>query len=78
MALPPSALLFDMKKIYKISGMHCPSCAMLIEGELEDAGMKATCSYANQTVEGEVQGEGVDEKRIKEAVAKAGYQVVNP
>ena len=58
--------------------MHCPSCAMLIEGELEDAGMKATCSYANQTVEVEVQGEGVDEKRIKEAVAKAGYQVVNP
>ena len=66
-----------MKKTYKISGMHCSSCAMLIEGELEDAGMKATCSYTKQTLEVEFDGQAPDEKRIKEAVVNAGYRVVD-
>ncbi|MBI5619859.1 heavy-metal-associated domain-containing protein [Candidatus Gottesmanbacteria bacterium] len=64
-----------MKKTYKIKGMHCPSCAMLIEGELEDAGMRATCSYAKQTVEVEVDGGGLNEKKVREAVVKAGYGI---
>jgi len=38
-------------KKYKIIGMDCPSCAMLIESELEDAGVKAKVSYAKQTLE---------------------------
>lgn len=38
-------------KIYKVAGMDCPSCAMLIESELEDAGIKAKVSYAKETLE---------------------------
>jgi copper chaperone CopZ len=38
-------------KTYKISGMDCPSCAMLIESEMEDAGINCKCSYAKQTLE---------------------------
>ncbi len=37
-------------KIFKISGMDCPSCAMLIESELEDLGIKVEVSYAKQTL----------------------------
>ena len=63
------------KKTYKIEGMHCASCAMLIEGELEDAGMKATCSYPKQTVEIEAEDD-IDERQVEAAVARAGYSVV--
>lgn len=30
--------------------MDCPSCAMLIESELEDLGIKVEVSYAKQTL----------------------------
>lgn len=63
------------KKVYKIEGMHCASCAMLIEGELEDAGMKATCSYAKQTLEVEGDESTGDEEHIRQLVRKAGYSV---
>lgn len=63
-------------KVYKISGMHCPSCAMNIEWELEDAGIKGKCSYARQELEVESDGKDVDEEKIKLAVEKAGYKVV--
>lgn len=63
------------KKIYKIEGMDCPSCAMVIEGELEDIGVLAKCSYAKQVLEIEDSG-SVDEKRIKEVVEKEGYKIV--
>lgn len=66
-----------VKKTYKVSGMHCPSCAMLIEGELEDAGMKATCSYVKQTLEVEFDGQPPGEARVKEVVGNAGYRVVD-
>ncbi len=65
-----------MKKMYKVSGMHCASCAMLIEGELEDAGIIATCSFAKQTVEVEGKEGMIDDLKVKEAVEKAGYKVV--
>jgi len=63
------------KKIYKIKGMHCPSCAMLIEGELEDREIKGVCNYAKQTVEvvGAINSD-ID-KKVKEAVEGAGYSL---
>lgn len=64
-----------VKKTYKISGMHCTSCAMLIEGELEDAGMTATCSYAKQIVEVEVEESNDVDLVVKQAVEKAGYSL---
>lgn len=60
------------KKTYKVLNMDCASCALLIEGELEDAGIKAKCSYAKQTLE--IEGEH-DKKKIHEAVKQAGYEL---
>lgn len=61
------------KKTYKVAGMHCTSCAMIIEGELEDAGVQAACSYAKETLDVEFDEGKVTEKKIKEVVAQSGY-----
>ncbi len=52
--------------------MDCASCALLIEAELEDAGIKCKCSYAKQILE--VEGKHQEEK-IRELVQKAGYEL---
>lgn len=61
-----------MKKIYKIEGMHCASCASMLELDLEDSGVKSKCSYAKGTLEVE---ENHDAKKVKEIVVKSGYSV---
>lgn len=62
------------KKTYKLDGLHCASCSMVIEGELEDQlGVKAACSWAKQVVE--VEGE-VEMFQIKQVVEAQGYRVV--
>ncbi|KKS95799.1 MAG: HMA, heavy metal-associated-like protein [Microgenomates group bacterium GW2011_GWC1_43_13] len=61
-----------MKKTYKIKGMDCPSCASLLELDLEDAGVKAKCSYSKSTVEVEEDGNFVN---IKKVVEKSGYSI---
>lgn len=48
---------------------------MLIEGELEDAGVRATCSYAHQTVEVEGEESQIVDDAIRQAVEKAGYAI---
>lgn len=60
------------KKIYKIEGMDCASCASLIELDLEDAGINAVCSYPKESLE--IIGEH-DVKRVKEIVQKLGYNL---
>lgn len=64
-----------VKKTYKVSGMHCPSCAMVIEADLEDAGIKASCSYAQQTLDVESDESLINEEKIKQAVFRAGYSL---
>jgi copper chaperone CopZ len=59
-------------KIYKIKGMNCASCASMIELDLEDAGIKAKCSYPKSTVEVEDDGNFVN---IKKVVEKSGYKI---
>ncbi len=61
------------KKTYKVQNMDCASCALLIEGELEDAGIMAKCSYAKQCLE--IEGE-YDEKKVREVVKQTGYEIV--
>jgi copper chaperone CopZ len=61
-----------MKKTYKITGMNCASCASMIELDLEDAGVKAKCSYSRSNLEVEGDGNFV---KIKEVVEKSGYQI---
>ncbi len=60
------------KKIYKISGLDCASCATLLELDLEDAGIKASCSYAKGVLE--IEG-GHDNKKLVEIVTKSGYSI---
>lgn len=61
-------------KIYKIEGMDCASCASLIEMDLEDAGVKASCSYPKESLE--IEGEH-DIKKVAEVVRKSGYKITD-
>lgn len=63
------------KKTYKIKGMDCTSCASLLEMDLEDFGIKATCSYPKETLEVEFEPKEMNEKKVIELVKKAGYSV---
>ena len=64
-----------IKKRFQIQGMHCASCAMLIDGALEDLqGVKsAIASYARQVVDVEYDEAKVSEEAILSAVKDAGY-----
>ncbi len=64
-----------MKKIYKVDGMDCVSCATMIELDLEDAGIKAKCSYAKQKLEVEYDPKVIDHTKISEVVTKSGYSL---
>jgi copper chaperone CopZ len=63
------------KKTYTVKGMHCTSCAMMIESDLEDAGVRATCSYAKQTLDVEFDESCVSDKTIYDVVKAAGYTI---
>lgn len=52
--------------------MNCSSCASMIELDLEDAGIKAKCSYPKSTLEVEGDGNFVN---IKKVVEKSGYKI---
>jgi copper chaperone CopZ len=64
-----------IKKVYKIKDMHCTSCALVIESELEDIGVKARASYAKAEVEVEFEENKLSEKQVIAAIKKAGYSV---
>jgi len=68
-----------IKKIFKINGMHCTSCAMNIDGELEDTdGIKeSNTNYAKSQTEVEFDEKKVNGKAIVEIIKKVGYQA-NP
>ena len=63
------------KHSYRIKGFDCASCASMLEVDLEEAGIKCKCSYANETIE--VEGSHSREKVI-EIVKKSGYSISNP
>ncbi|MFZ5534747.1 MAG: cation transporter [Patescibacteria group bacterium] len=62
-------------KTYQIAGMHCASCAMLIEGELEDRGIIGRCSFAKQTLEVDTEDAEAVDMTVEDAVTAAGYRV---
>ncbi len=63
-------------KIFKLSGLHCTSCSLLIEGEIEDLGAKADCDYVKQIVKVEFDPQAVSEQKIIAAIEGQGYKVV--
>lgn len=56
--------------------MDCPSCAMLIESELEDAGINGRCSYAKQTLEVENGDKDISQLVLK-TITSLGYTIEN-
>ena len=63
-----------MKKTYKISNLDCPSCAGLLEIDLEEAGIKAKCSYKKNSLEVEFDDK-LNESEVFSLVIKSGYQI---
>lgn len=61
----------------KTSGMHCPSCSMLIELSVSDlAGVESVkASHAEGTTVVTYDESVVDAQRIKEQIREAGYGV---
>jgi hypothetical protein len=47
----------------------------MIELDLEDAGYKATCNYANSLLEVHEADPNKDGERIKSILEKSGYQI---
>ncbi len=60
----------------KIIGMHCTSCAMNIDGDLEDTeGVKsARTNYASQVCEVEFEEEVIKVEHIIKTIESTGYQ----
>ena len=64
-----------VKRKLKIEGMHCSSCAMNIDFDLEDLGVKsAKTSYAKQETEVEFDEDKIKPQRIIERIKKTGYK----
>jgi len=66
-----------MKKTFKVEGMHCNSCCMLIENELKDKVSSVKASYKDGKAEIEFDPKKISEKEIKEKIEKLGYSCVN-
>ncbi|MEK7550939.1 MAG: cation transporter [Patescibacteria group bacterium] len=60
-------------KIYKIKGMDCAACASLIEMDLEDADIRASCNYPKEILK--IEGEH-DQKKVEEIIKKGGYNII--
>jgi len=67
-----------IKKNLKIEGMHCTSCAMNIDFDLEDIeGVKsAKTNYAKQICVVEYDGKKVSEEELLKSIKKTGYKAV--
>lgn len=60
----------------KIDQMHCPSCAMNIDGELEDTAgvVKAETSYAKALTRLTYDPAVIGPEAITQVIEKVGYQ----
>lgn len=63
--------------ILKIKGMHCISCAINIDGELEDLNgvARAVTSYAKSQTVVEYDSEKINISKIKRVVEELGYEI---
>lgn len=60
---------------FKITGMHCASCAMNIDGELEDTGkiISVSTNYAKAETVVEFDPTLISEEEIIGIIKKVGY-----
>lgn len=75
--------IFQKKNIgqtvtFKLGGMHCTSCAINIDGALEDTDgvLNAQTNYAKAFVKIEYNPDQVSTKTLKKVIKDQGYQVV--
>ena len=66
------------KKNFKIDGMHCTSCAMNIDGDLEDTAgiIEARTNYARQETMVSFDTEKITTEQIISIIQKTGYTVI--
>lgn len=64
------------KHLLKINGMHCISCSMVIDGDLEDTKgvISAKTHYAKQVTEVVFDEGEITVEKIIEIVKKTGYE----
>lgn len=66
-----------MKKIkLTIEGMHCASCAKLIEMELKDKVKNISVNYETGNTIIEFDNNKISEDEIKNIIIKAGYKTI--
>ncbi len=67
------------KVVFKIDGMHCVSCSLNIDGELEDTQgvMSASTSYARSMCQVTFDSSKVKEKDLVKIIQKLGYTVTD-
>jgi len=66
-----------MKKIFKIKGMRCNSCAQLIEQKLKSRVDKVSASYSKGIVEIYFNPSRISENEIKDEIKTLGYEVID-
>lgn len=62
----------------KLSGLHCTSCSLTIDGELEDTKgvLKANTSYAKQETVVEYNPNLVKPPQLTQVIENLGYRVI--
>lgn len=62
--------------VLNIAGMHCASCALDIDGELEDTKgvVCSSTSYAKQKTEIEFDSQKISEKEVVDIIKRLGYK----
>src|SRR3989344_3043640 len=64
-----------MKKTYKLKGMTCNSCAMLIEKSLKDKVNSVSASFSKEKAEVDFDENKISEEEIIEEIEKLGYEI---
>ena len=65
-----------MKKEINISGMHCPSCAMLIEEELQDKVNEVKVDLKKGKAFLDFDEKKISKQTIKKIIESLGYKVL--
>jgi copper chaperone CopZ len=67
-----------IKKTFKVKGMHCSSCEMLIKDSLEETkGVNAAeASHKKASVSVDYDEAKISEKMIKSIIKSEGYEVL--
>lgn len=67
-----------IKQKFEIKGMHCTSCAMNIDGELEDTeGVNSSSTnYAKSVTEVEFEKDKISEEKITQIIKSVGYEAL--